>query len=112
LTNDLPPEASREVFAKLNDLVRFLYKNQSTLFAAHHRKPNKEERMEAVRIESRQLKKKRREESAHSQVDKKRKLKEGQKTVDVNVSNTPATRTLPNGKAKKGTSATTATTKD
>jgi galactitol-specific phosphotransferase system IIB component len=80
LTNDLPPEDSRAVFAKLNDLVRFLYKNQSTLFAAHHRKPIKDEHLEAARIESKQLKKKRREEPAQGHIDKKRKLKEGKKS--------------------------------
>lgn len=57
LVKDLPPEENRPILAKLNDLARFLHKNQSSFFAAYHRKPNGDEQMEALRMEARLQKK-------------------------------------------------------
>lgn len=87
LEEELTQEECRSLFAKLNDFLRYLQKNQSVLLAAHHRKPNSEERVEAMRLEVRQLKKRQREASAQAEEPNK-KAKESNNSVSSSV---PAT---------------------
>ena len=67
LLKEFSIEECRPIFAKLNDFARFLHKNQSSLLAAHHRKPNGDERMEAMRMEAKLQKKRQREAQRPSQ---------------------------------------------
>lgn len=90
LVHDLTPEECRPIFAKVNDLARFLHKNQSSYLVASHRKPNGDEQTEAIRMAARLQKKRLREDNASRQSSAKKTRKDAVVAPKQTVDEKPA----------------------
>jgi mortality factor 4-like protein 1 len=75
---DEDDEEARLILAKINDLVRFLHKHQSTLFCGSYRKQSAEELKEQQKITAVQERKRKRAEGSGPATTKKVRSNEGE----------------------------------
>ena len=73
LADNLPDDECRQIMAKVNDFIRFLHKNHTSLFTQTHRKLNELERSEQQKLQK--------------QEEKRRKERVAEKDDDVDSNN-------------------------